>query len=103
MVSRSALIGFHGCDKSVADQVVSGHQDLRASTNEWDWLGHGIYFWEDSYARALHWAEEESQRAHGKVRVPAVVGAIIHVGNCLNLIEAEALRLVQAAYEGYRE
>jgi len=27
-----------------------------------DWLGHGYYFWDDSPARAMRWAEAESRR-----------------------------------------
>ena len=30
------MIAFHGCDKSVADKVISGKEDLIASTNEYD-------------------------------------------------------------------
>jgi hypothetical protein len=38
------IIGFHGCDKSVADLVVSGKGKLLTSRNDYDWLGYGIYF-----------------------------------------------------------
>ena len=38
------VIGFHGCDKSVVDAVVTGKTDLLSSTNDYDWLGNGIYF-----------------------------------------------------------
>jgi len=26
---------------------------------KYDWLGHGMYFWENNYARALQWAEDK--------------------------------------------
>jgi hypothetical protein len=39
------IIGFHGCDKKVRDAIVSGKLSLKASNNDYDWLGHGIYFW----------------------------------------------------------
>lgn len=57
---RSGLIlGFHGCDKSIRDKVIneSGFM-LKKSENDYDWLGHGIYFWENNHERALHFAEE---------------------------------------------
>lgn len=38
------VIGFHGCDKSVVDKVIMNGDNLIASTNDYDWLGHGIYF-----------------------------------------------------------
>lgn len=41
-------IGFHGCDQSVVDKVIAGKENLLASTNDYDWLGSGIYFWENN-------------------------------------------------------
>ena len=40
------VIGFHGCDQSVVEAVIAGKTELLASTNDYDWLGNGIYFWE---------------------------------------------------------
>ena len=40
------MIGFHGCDQSVVEAVIAGKTELLASTNDYDWLGNGIYFWE---------------------------------------------------------
>jgi len=58
MVSRPLVLGYHGCDLALAQKIVSGEEKMWGSENPWDWLGHGTYFWEDSPARALHWAEE---------------------------------------------
>ena len=41
------VVGFHGCDKSVVDAVIAGQTELLASKNDYDWLGNGIYFWEN--------------------------------------------------------
>ena len=49
------LLGFHGCDKQLAEDVVSGKTPLKASTNDYDWLGWGIYFWENNLERAKEW------------------------------------------------
>lgn len=38
------VVGFHGCDQSIANKIIEGKDDLIASTNDYDWLGHGIYF-----------------------------------------------------------
>lgn len=100
MVSHPLAVGFHGCDKAVAERVVCHREELLSSNQPWEWLGHGIYFWEDSHARAMRWAEDLASK--GKVDCPAVIGAIIDLGNCLNLIDAEALSLVRAAHEAYR-
>lgn len=103
MVSRSLVLGYHGCDLSTVEKIVSGKDDLIFSKNEYDWLGSGLYFWEDSHARALQWAQEEAARGGGKVRKPSVLGAIINLGHCLNLIDAEHLDLVRVAHQTYLE
>ena len=46
-------LGFHGCDASVVKDVLLGKAFLKASTNSYDWLGHGIYFWEQSLSRGV--------------------------------------------------
>jgi hypothetical protein len=103
MVSRSLVLGYHGCDLAIARAIVSGQKQQLRSDNEYDWLGSGFYFWEDSPARALHWGQSEAKRKTGKVKTPAVLGAIIDLGNCLNLIDAEHLNLVKAAHKAYLE
>ena len=101
MPSQSSVIGYHGCDRELVERVVTGAEELKPSQNAWDWLGHGIYFWEDSHARALRWAEAEAQRRGSKIKTPAVLGAAIHLGHCLNLTETEFLSLVKKAHEIY--
>ena len=50
------LLGYHGCDREVGEAVLAGQTELLVSENDWDWLGPGIYFWENSDRRALDWA-----------------------------------------------
>jgi hypothetical protein len=103
MVSRSLVLGYHGCGLAVAREIVSGQREQLRSTNEYDWLGSGYYFWQDSPARALSWAQEEAGRISGKIKIPAVLGAIIDLANCLNLVDAEHLNPVKAAHGAYLE
>jgi len=46
------LIGFHGCDESVRDDIFSGRKNMGSSKNDYDWLGKVYYFWENNYERA---------------------------------------------------
>jgi hypothetical protein len=101
MVSHSLVIGYHGCDVRIARKVISLKDSLHPSQNPWDWLGHGYYFWEDSHARAGQWAEAESKRRGNKIKQPAVLGAVIDLGECLNLADAEALKQVRVAHDEY--
>ena len=70
------VIGFHGCDQSVVDAVVAGKTELLASTNDYDWLGSGIYFWENNEERAWQWAMELSKSPKASIKKPAVIGAV---------------------------
>lgn len=96
------VLGFHGCDLEIGNNVVAGKDRLTQSENDYDWLGHGIYFWENNPQRALEYAttlKENPKRTLGKVNTPAVLGAIIDLGYCLDLFEASSLILVKKSYE----
>ena len=87
------VFGFHGCKASVASRVINGLDQLRPSDNRYDWLGSGIYFWENAPARALEWA---SARFGPEA---AVVGAVIQLGSCLNLMDKACNMELRQAYE----
>lgn len=99
MYSRlpSLVIGFHGCALSTFREVVCGGGELTPSNNNYDWLGSGIYFWEQNYDRALQWAEEQAER--GRVSEPAVIGAVIDLGYCLNLTDSHYTGLLKNEYQ----
>jgi hypothetical protein len=85
--------GFHGTDPAFAERLIRGEvavADWSPSANEYDWLGHGIYFWEYAPDRARAWA--------GK---GGVVGAIIQLGECLDLSEVTNADLLASAYRGF--
>ena len=91
------VLGFHGCDEEVAEKVLSGRDRLLSSVNEYDWLGHGIYFWENNPIRAHEYAEimgKHPERVKHPIRKPAAVGAIIDLGNCLNLLESKSVDIL---------
>lgn len=92
-------IGFHGCDQSVVDKVIAGKENLLASTNDYDWLGSGIYFWENNEERALEWAVELSKRPGSSVKQPAVIGAIIDLGYCFDLTDTAYLKELKKSYD----
>jgi hypothetical protein len=86
------LFGFHGCRKDVYNTVIKKSRPLEPSHNSYDWLGNGIYFWENSYARAFDWAvayyEDDA----------AVIGAVIDLGYCLNLTDYQNAEYIRNGY-----
>lgn len=97
------VIGFHSCEKKVGLDILNGKYDLNPSKNSWDWLGEGIYFWEHNPQKAMQYAldcAKGSQKFSGKIKTPFVIGAIIELGNCLNLVEPQSLKIVKAAHIG---
>nr|WP_295876415.1 hypothetical protein [uncultured Chitinophaga sp.] len=96
------VIGFHGCDKSICDTVVSGNAMLKASANTHDWLGSGFYFWQNNYERALDFATNPPNRSK-KIKVPSVLGAILDLNNCLDLTDKRWIDLVKDSYKSFRE
>ena len=64
------VIGFHGCDASVASKVINEGMMLKASKNDYDWLGNGIYFWENNVQRALDFAKEQVGRRGNRIQQP---------------------------------
>jgi hypothetical protein len=98
----SFILGFHGCDHDTAERVFAGKISLQPSRNSYDWLGHGIYFWENNPHRARQWAQSRKIRGpsnKSRVRVPAVIGAVIDLGRCLNLLDAQFIGSMKEGYE----
>jgi len=93
------VIGFHGCDQRLRDAVVAGKEVLWKSENSYDWLGHGFYFWQNNYERAIEFARYPPGKQ--VCERPAVLGAILNLGNCLDLMDKRCLVAVKEAYEGH--
>lgn len=99
---QGLTLAFHGCDASVIAPVINGEVHLNPSRNSYDWLGHGIYFWEFDQERAFSYAADLSVSLRSnapKVSQPGVIGAVIDLGNCLDLMDYQTLQLVRLAYE----
>lgn len=100
-LAASFVLGYHGCDADVALKLVQREDDLKPSGKKYDWLGPGTYFWESDPRRAMEWAEEAKTR--GRVSTPAVIGAVIDLGNCLDLLNRDDIELVALAHQLFVE
>lgn len=96
-LATSFVLGYHGCSLEVAEEVVSKGIHLKKSENSFDWLGSGIYFWENDPKRALEWSKWNVSR--GKYNQAAVVGAVIDLRNCLDLSNREDLEIIKLSFK----
>ena len=100
--STHFVLGYHGCDQTVAERVFAGEDVISRSGNEWDWLGDGAYFWESNAQRAYDYAVELMKRPRSekqRITRPTVVGAVIDLGFCLNLLDTRFVPIVREAYD----
>ncbi|MGB5637309.1 MAG: hypothetical protein WBM44_25005 [Waterburya sp.] len=48
------VYGYHGTSLSAAQKIIE--QGFNFSINDYDWLGTGVYFFQDAPLRASSWA-----------------------------------------------
>jgi hypothetical protein len=98
---QRTIIAYHGCDESVVKRVLWTGEPLSKSENDYDWLGYGIYFWEFGPERALEWAHEQKKRDPKRIKKPAVLGAVIQLGNCFDLLDTRYTKTLAEAHEAF--
>jgi len=100
----SYVLGFHGCDKRTAEALLKNDTPtFKPSQNDYDWLGHGMYFWENDVLRAWEFIKEAKTREPKRIKIPVVIGAVIDIGYCLDLAERKYTDLVKDAYIKYEK
>ena len=95
------MLGFHGCDEAVRDELVSKPDVVKKSQEIYDWLGNGFYVWENNYERAYKWAEDK--RSRGTLKTPSVVGVIYQLDYCLDFTDSQYTDILSAYYELMKE
>jgi hypothetical protein len=93
------VLAYHGCDAAVAERLLAG-EPFQKSENDHDWLGAGVYFWEYGADRALKFACDQQRR--GKLAEPAVVGALVQLGHCFDLMDTAYTKDLASAFRAYR-
>ncbi len=78
------LVGYHGTNLELAQQILQ--TGFIPSRNTYDWLGKGVYFWQDAPYRAWDWAGEYCGK-HGGDR--AVIRSLVKIkrGEFMDLLD----------------
>ena len=94
------ILGFHGCEKKDQERFIKDINYVKQSQEDFDWLGHGMYFWENNMERALLWAEKK--RKAGTLKEPSVVGAVLDLGYCFDLLDSTNISLLKDCFELFK-
>jgi hypothetical protein len=108
------VVGYHGTGLTAALRIVNRVEGFRWTRRDYDWLGHGIYFWEYAPEQALNFAKirqeqfkrkknptaEDTRRANEPL---AVVACMIRLGFCLDLLETENEEYLLDIFAEYQE
>jgi hypothetical protein len=83
-------IGYHGTSRGAALVVL--RDGFRVSRNAYDWLGDGVYFFQEAPHRAREWAAQR----YGRDGV--VIRSVIRLDDCLDLLDIQSNAILEAAY-----
>lgn len=93
MADELRAIGYHGTSSAVAQVVL--RDGFTYSRNAYDWLGDGVYFFQDAPNRAREWA----QQRYGADGV--LLRSVIRLDDCLDLLDIEDGALLGEAYVSF--
>ncbi len=103
------VLAYHGCDVTVRDRLVKGAlAGLTPSSNRYDWLGDGVYFFEGDAKRALSFAQA-AQRQTDKfysarpIVTPSVVGAVLCITRCWDMTTTDGRWEYRMAFDELRQ
>jgi hypothetical protein len=101
MWSTTSIEGFHGTTLVAAESIV--RNGFKHSEKDYDWLGDGVYFWQDGPYRAREWALKWAVRHYGGEA--AVVGAKVNLerSTLMDLIDIQWWDRLRTFYEKYLE
>lgn len=91
MARARVAYAYHGTTEKAAKAILKS--GFRASRNKYDWLGDGVYFFQDAPMRAWEWA----RRNHGDDAV--VLEARIRLMNCIDLLDISWWHSLRNAYD----
>lgn len=102
------VVAYHGCDRTTEEALVSGTlKHLDPSDNPYDWLGPGVYFFQDDWRRALMFAQASAEHPHKRftsrpITDPAVVGAVMKLSLVLDVSTQDGIDAFRASYQSLK-
>jgi DNA-binding CsgD family transcriptional regulator len=106
--SGQLVVGYHGCDRQTAESLLSGQLlELEPSDNPYDWLGPGVYFFQDDWRRALYFAQTSAdnpkrQFTRRLIKDPYVIGAVMKLSFILDVSTQDGIDAFRTSYEALK-
>ena len=94
-------IGYHGTTEEAADKLV--RENFQLSENSWEWLGHGVYFWQDAPKRAREWARSWLSLRKKYDGPVAVVAAEIDLTDFVDMLDLEGVQRMREVVESFAQ
>lgn len=90
---ETIVVGYHGTSIRAAEAVVQ--DGFHLSQNSYDWLGDGVYFFQDALSMAWEWANSRHPNE------PAVIGAELALVDCIDLLDTAWNPILADIYDEY--
>ena len=107
--SGQLVVAYHGCDLDTEQALVTGAlKHLTPSNNPYDWLGPGVYFFQDDWRRALMFAQASADHPDRQftalpIKNPSVVGALLKLSSVLDVSTQEGIDAFRVSYEALKK
>jgi hypothetical protein len=85
--------GYHGTTKQAAESIL--RDGFKVSRNEYDWLGDGVYFFQDAPLRAWEWANTHCGAD------AAVIGSVIRLEDCMDFLDIQWATALSEIYDSF--
>lgn len=93
------VFGYHGCTVDRFERALLEGEHPPMSDEPYDWLGKGIYAWEYGPERAESWAKDKCKREKRSPDEARVLGMVIQLGVCFDLLDIKHTRMLRLAYD----
>jgi hypothetical protein len=100
MSQRIVVLGYHGTSARSAELILGSanrSHEFLDSENDTDWLGDGVYFFQDAPYRAVEWPKIRMPPP-ARTMDPVVLCAEIELTDCLDLIDIKASEVIVQWY-----
>ena len=87
------VYGYHGISREAAIAIIES--GFNSSNDDYDWLGAGVYFWQDAPILAQQWAQSNYPQQ------PAVIKSRIRLNNCIDLLDVGWVPTIKEIYNRF--